>query len=353
MFILYTTEDMLYRICENASSDSVLDLWYKIILSTKQVAIQKNQIDTENTWIRVLHRMGVSIYTEQEWLENVVADNQHVLEEPTASFLLDFPSNLLKKLQNNYGIACFDAKSITSSPFFTNRGWHVDTDDDDKVKSWDALLGDLAIPSNSIVIVDRYLFSSAHGESIEDSFTNLKQILEKLLPISMAPDILDVTIVYDFDTINFKKDKKLDGSEIDMPYLAKRINKLKKEISRPYAYNISLISINSKCLNYDTTHNRKIFSNYYIIRAEHKIKSYNEKGKSLCYHALTFSYIFYDGLYDISSIPEKSKDSTIKAIQEIIKSESKAIMPSMIIYRNGQHIPITEYSNVLLSGTEI
>lgn len=349
MFILYTTEDMLYRICENANSDCVLDLWYKIILSTKQVAIQKGQIDTENFWIQVLHRMGVSIYAEQEWIDSVCADNKTVLEEPTASFLLDLPSNLTQNLQSNYGIACYTTGTTPVMPFFANRGWHVDTTDSDKEKSWEALLGDLAIPSNSLVIVDRYLFSSNPGETIEDSFTNLIQILNRLLPQSMASGVLDVSIIFDFDSINFKKDKKPDGTEIDMPYLAKRINKLKKEVNRPYAYNISLISINANCLNYDKTHNRKIFSNYYIIRAEHKIKAYNEKKRALCDQELTFSYIFSDGLNDRSSIPEKSKESTIKTLQEILLSESKAIKPSMLIYRNGQNIPISEYSNVLLN----
>ena len=102
MFILYTTEDMLYRICENASSDCVLDLWYKIILSTKQVAVQKEQIDTTNPWIQVLHRMDVKIYAEEEWLEEVFANNQLALEEPTASFLLDLPRDISQNLQNNY-----------------------------------------------------------------------------------------------------------------------------------------------------------------------------------------------------------------------------------------------------------
>ena len=348
MFILYTTEDMLYRICENASSDCVLDLWYKIILFTKQVAVRKEQIDTTNPWIQVLHRMDVKIYAEEEWLEEVSANNQLVLEEPTASFLLDLPSDISLNLQNNYGIACYTTGATPDMPFFANRGWHIDTADSEKEKSWEALLGDLAIPSNSIVIVDRYLFSSNSGETIEDSFTNLIQILNRLLPQSMASGVLDVSIVFDFDTINFKKDKKPDGTEIDMPYLAKRINKLKKEINRPYAYNISLLSINASCLNYDKTHNRKIFSNYYIIRAEHKLKAYNEKKRTLCDQELTFSYIFSDGLNDRSSVPEKSKGQTIKALKELIDSEAKAIKPSMMIYRNGQNIPISEYSNVLL-----
>lgn len=348
MFILFTTEDMLYRICENANSDYVLDLWYRIILSTKQVAIRKEQVDTTNPWIQVLHRMDVDIYAEQEWIEKVSANNQLVLDEPTASFLLDLPSDLCQNLQKNYGIACYTTDATPVVPFFANRGWHIDTADSDKEKSWEALLGNLTVPSNSMVIVDRYLFSSNPGETIEDSFTNLVQILSRLLPHSMASGVLDVSIVFDFDAINFRKDKKPDGTEIDLPYLAKRINKLKKEINRSYAYNISLLSINANCLNYDKTHNRKIFSNYYIIRAEHKIKAYNERKRALCDQELTFSYIFSDGLNDRSSIPEKSKDNTIKTLKEILQSESKAVKPSLLIYRNGQNISISEYANVLL-----
>lgn len=344
---------MLYRICENANSDYALNIWYKIILSTKQVAIETKQINQENAWIKILHRMGVKIYAELEWLENVYSNNQLVLEEPTATYLLDIPADIALSLKNYYGIICIPIKSFNSLPLYTERGWHINTSDSEKDKSWKALIGDLSIPSNAIIIIDRYLFSSNTGETIEDSFTNLSQILECLLPQSSAHGVIDVSIIFDFDTINFKKDRKPDGNEIDMSYLAKRTNKLKKEINRSYAFNISLLSINSNCLNYDKTHNRKILSNYYIIRADYKIKAYNARRKSLCDQELTFSYIFSDGLNDRSSIPEKTKDNTIEAIREIIDSEAKAVKPSMLIYRNGISIPISEFSNVLLYNKKI
>ncbi len=346
MFILYTTEEMLYRICQEASSEPIYDLWYRIILSTKQVAIDKQQVNTQNEWIQVLHKIGVKIFTEQEWLERVFQDNDLVIEEPTASFLLDLSQEHINNLRDKYGMACYATNSLDKPPFFSNRGWHINTSDPDQEKSWNALLSGLSIPSNSIIILDRYFFSSNAGESIEDSFTNLRQILELLLPPTSKNGLLDVSIIFDFGTI---KDKKLDGGDLDMAYLAKRINKIKKDINRPYAYNISLISINANCLNYEKTHNRKIFSNYYIIRAEHKLKAYNERRGALCDQELTFSYIFSDGLYDRSTIPEKTKDQTIKTLQEIIKSELKAIEPQMEIYRNGKRIPISDYTNILLS----
>ena len=353
MFILYTTEDMLYRICEKANSDCVCDIWYKIILSTKQVAIDREDINTDNQWIQILHRMGVNIYAEHEWIKSISNDNSRVLEEPTATFLLDFPAELSNVFQVKYGILCYSTAMNTQPPFFTKRGWHIDTSDIDKPKSWEALLSDLSIPSNSIVIVDRYLFSSNPGETIKDSFTNIIQILDKMLPQTLADGTLDVSIIFDFDTINFKKDRKKDGNNIDMSYLANQVNKLKKDINRPYAYSISLISINSNCLNYDITHNRKIFSNYYLIGAEHKIKAYNSH-KETCTQVLSFSYIFSEGLNnnDRSTIPEKTKDNTINRIKEIIKSELNAKEPSMQIYRNGREIRIKEYSNVLLTNAK-
>ena len=343
---------MLYRICEKASSNSIFDSWYKIIINTKQVALSTNELDTDNPWIQHLHKIGIAIYTEQEWLDNLVTNYNMVLEEPTAAYMLDIPKSVCDKLLQDYGVLCFPVDSNVPAPIFINRGWHIDTSDPDKEKSWNALLSDLSIPSNSIIIVDRYLFSSGVGETIEDSFFNLHQILELLLPQTINNGILDVSLFFDFSSINFKKDKKPDATDIDMAYLAKRVNKIKKDIKRTYPFSITLVSVSSNCLNYDKTHNRRIISNYYIVRAEHKIKAYNSRNKALCDQDLSFAYIFSDGLNDKSTIPEKSKDNTLKALKATLESAQKVennnLAPEVEIYKNGQKIPISKYFNVLL-----
>ena len=339
---------MLYRICENASSNDALDCWYKIIVNTKQVALSTNELDITNTWIQQLHKMGITIYAEKEWLDKMFSSNDIIIEEPTAAYMLDIPQSACDKLKHDFGVLCYSTDKTISIPIFTGRGWHIDTSDTDKEKSWKALLSDLSIPSNAIIIVDRYLFSSSAGETIEDSFFNLKQILELLLPQSINNGIFDVSLFFDFSSINFNKDKKPDGTTIDMAYLAKRVNKIKKDINRAYPFSLSLISVSSNCLNYDKTHNRRIISNYYIVRAEHKIKAYNERRGPLCNQDLSFSYIFSDGLYDRSTIPEKSKDSTLNALKETLESAQKAKNPEVIIYRNGQKIDISDYTNILL-----
>lgn len=348
MFILYTTEGMLYHICQEANSNSVCKTWYQIITKTKQVAIDKDEYDVTNEWVQQLHRMGVKIYSEKEWLDRVREDNRSILEEPTAAYILDIPESEAQFLNKEYGVWCQSILKDLESPIFIEPDWYIETSDETKEKNWNALLSGLSVPTNTIILLDRYLFSSESGENIEDSFTNIKQILNLLLPKKVAGNILDVSIIFDFEKINFKKDKKPDGTDITMAYLAKRINKLKGEIKREYPYNISLISISRNCPEYDKTHNRRILSNYYLVTADHKLKAYREN-KALCEQNLTFLYIFSKGLVNPrSSMPEVTRHNTIGYIKKILEAEKKAKKSEVIIYRNGKEISISEYSNTLL-----
>lgn len=313
MFTIYTTEEKLVELCIEGEE------WYDIIRNQKSIIIcnesEDEEWDINNKTLMALHRSGTSIEVDNSLVEDIKKDNSKVLDLINPAFILDFKEDEAQNIENKYGVL-FLSTNNTPKPILAKRGWSIDTTDNIKPNTWDFFLKGNKVKFNSLLIVDRYFFSSQSGETIDDSLFNLRSILNVLLPTKSMYKFT-VSIIFDESQ-----------SDLPMSDLATKVNKIKKGILGKTPFTLELISIDSNCYKYEDTHDRFIISNYFIINATHKIKAFNKRDQSLCGQKLSFDYLYSSGIEedDISSIPEVSQDRVLKAVCESIHTSRSNIL---------------------------
>ena len=324
MFTLYTTEDNLIQICLEE------DFWFDIIQKQETVYIKTSsdngEWDNNNPILTNLHRSGTKIEVNNQLDEEIRNDHSKVYSLSNPVYLINIEKNDANEIEEEYGVICKPIEE-SNNIALVEQGWEIDTADDYKKQSWNYFLSDIHVPMNAIVIVDRYFFSSEKNktkatlnETLDDSYSNLEQILEALLPQKAKDGVITITLVYDHEQLH--KDEILEFKD-----LVTKTNKIKKKINRPYAYTLELISLNSDCYQYKETHDRFIISNYFIVNATHKIKAYRPNNVSLVNQNIYFNYLFSKGIKpnDKSSMPITTQTRVLKAISESISTSKKSI----------------------------
>ena len=313
MFSLYTTENKLTELCMDG------DEWYNIIRKQRNVYVcndsEDEGWDLTNPVLLALHREGTSIDVDNDLITEIKADNSKVLELVNPAYILDVKAEDAKAIEEKYGVIFLPIKD-TPKPVLARRGWDIDTMDESKPNSWDYFLRGNRVSFNSLVIVDRYFFSSQVGETIDDSLFNLWAILNVFVPKKHMHKFT-VSIVFDETK-----------TELSMAQLASKVNGVKKSLPGRTPFTLELISINSDCYKYEETHDRFIVSNYFVINATHKIKAFTENKKALCGQKLFFDYLFSKGIEDgdISSTPEVSQDRILNAVCDAIHTSKNEIL---------------------------
>lgn len=319
MFTLYTTEDKLTELCLEGGT------WYDIIRNQKNIIVcndsDEEEWDENNSVLMNLHRAEIEIDVDNELAEDIKKDTQNVLELVNPAYILDYSEQEATEISKKYGVIFLSTQN-TPEPAIAETGWTLDTSDDSKEQSWDFFLSGIKTKYNSLVIIDRYFFSSEYGESLEDSKFNLRSILNNLLPKEQMHKFT-VSIIFDIT----KADK-------EMRELATEVNKIKKTLVGHTSFDMELISIDSNCYNYDKTHDRFIVSNYFVIDAAHKIKAFRTDKTVLTEQNIHFNYLYSEGIreHDKSSKPEVSQDRILKAIRDAMHTSKR----EMLHAANGQ-----------------
>lgn len=319
MFTFYTTEDKLTELCLEGGT------WYDIIRNQRTIYVcndsDEEEWDISNEILLNLYRGGVEIEVDNEVAEDIKKDTKNVLELVNPAYILDYSEQEATEISRKYGVIFLPTQN-TPEPAIAETGWTLDTSDDSKEQSWDFFLSGIKTKYNSLVIIDRYFFSSEYGESLEDSKFNLRSILNILLPKEQMHK-LTVSIIFDIT----KADK-------EMQELATEVNKIKKTLVGHTSFDMELISIDSNCYNYDKTHDRFIVSNYFVIDAAHKIKAFRTDKTILTEQNIHFKYLYSEGIRenDKSSKPEVSQDRILKAVCDAMHTSKR----EMLHAANGQ-----------------
>lgn len=320
MFTLYTTEKKLTELCLEGAE------WYDIIRNQKKIVVcndsDNDEWDISNEVLLNLHKAKIDIEVDNDLVKKIKEDNRNVLELINPAYILDLKDQETKAIEEKYGVIFLPAQN-TPKPILCKRGWEIHTKDK-KPHNWEFFLKGNKINFHSLVIIDRYFFSSekGKGETFEDSLFNLRAILSALLPIKTVHRFT-VSIIFDEAQ-----------SDYMMKELATRVNKVKKKIIGRTPFTLELISIDHNCYKYDETHDRYIISNYFIINALHKIKAFNKNNEPLCGQKLSFDYLYSKGIEedDISSTPEASQDIVLKEVRDSIHTSKSSILYAV----NGQ-----------------
>lgn len=319
MFTFYTTEDKLTELCLEGGT------WYDIIRNQRTIYVcndsDEEEWDISNEILLNLYRGGVEIEVDNEVAEDIKKDTKNVLELVNPAYILDYSEQEATEISRKYGVIFLPTQN-TPEPAIAETGWTLDTSDDSKEQSWDFFLSGIKTKYNSLVIIDRYFFSSEYGESLEDSKFNLRCILNILLPKEQMHKFT-VSIIFDIT----KADK-------EMQELATEVNKIKKTLVGHTSFDMELISIDSNCYNYDKTHDRFIVSNYFVIDAAHKIKAFRTDKTVLTEQNIHFKYLYSEGIRenDKSSKPEVSQDRILKAVCDVMHTSKR----EMLHAANGQ-----------------
>lgn len=319
MFTFYTTEDKLTELCLEGGT------WYDIIRNQRTIYVcnesDEEEWDISNEILLNLYRGGVEIEVDNEVAEDIKKDTKNVLELVNPAYILDYSEQEATEISRKYGVIFLPTQN-TPEPAIAETGWTLDTSDDSKEQSWDFFLSGIKTKYNSLVIIDRYFFSSEYGESLEDSKFNLRSILNILLPKEQMHKFT-VSIIFDIT----KADK-------EMQELATEVNKIKKTLVGHTSFDMELISIDSNCYNYDKTHDRFIVSNYFVIDAAHKIKAFRTDKTVLTEQNIHFKYLYSEGIRenDKSSKPEVSQDRILKAVCDAMHTSKR----EMLHAANGQ-----------------
>lgn len=346
MFTLYTTEKKLVELYSTAGNP-----WQQVLFKNAKAVITNSvpapESTIKNQILQILHRQQKLRY-DRNYIDSIPVDPGLVLTNGGSIFILDIPSMDAKKISDNYGVLCYSCSDPLTNPLLVP-GWTIDTADSAIRQEWTSVLSNTGVPSNYLILADRYLLASEKNksdrtlnESIQDSYNNIFEILDCVLPKQFSSGIYQVTIICDATTIN---DKNEDGEYLSFKDIAEQIWKLKKKLKRQYSFSIELVSIDANNSAYSETHDRKILSNYFIVSATHKLKAFRD-GRSLTNQDLTFKYLFSEGLEpnSRSTIPETSHARTIDNIKWALYNLSGSELYSY----NGQICKLEIKNRVLL-----
>lgn len=316
--------------------------WYKILLKQSKICTigydesDMNPISDSNV-IRIfaINNPTICLFQDDEYISQIPHHPEVVTDNPSALFYLDIPPKIAREIQNKYGVMCqsthrkFNTKPLTTE---TNLCDFKKYSKLDAVKEWSRIFSICSnIPSNSLCIIDRNLFSydwywkqeNIDKKELLDGIKNVLCILENALPIKLSTDY-HVTIICDQpsqDKLTIaEKLEKLSG------YLFEVVKCLKR------SYNIILEIIafkkGSKFYN-EVTHNRQIVSNYYHIEALNGLNliNFNPKGSFAQYAQPVKTYMLYStGLNSNNSdCPIRTNERLISDYQEFIKYWRKNI----------------------------
>ena len=234
--------------------------------------------------------------------------------EPQGTYLLDVSEDTANTIQNDYGIICQSTDDLTKCPLSESER-RFSLRKDEEGHSWkDILSCEPTIPSNAIVIIDRYLFAYDHSNvGFKNAISNIKDIMRCVLPTQLKTDY-HIIILYD--------EGNSGDRNYDIDTLAREFEKYKGTLKRPYNIVIEFMSIPKGYKGYEVTHHRKIISNYFIVSADQHIKAFRGR-QATATQDVRCEYAYSAGLRNVSDPPIKTIETTLSSIHNMIEDGGK------------------------------
>ena len=355
MTTLYTTEEILSAIyLDNEENGRI---WRELIRKLKPtlriiVKSESDYVENESSLIFSFAK-DFDILPESELideedgnaiLKHIVEMHKSELSDTNSIILLDISTEEAKNISNTYGIICHPfAIAPIENPLFQS-GVEKNVDKNEQPIGWKELFCvDCEIPSNSLIFVDRYLFAKESGITSQDGIDNVFDILINVLPKSLGVDY-HILIIFDATTLKTSENDTFER-------ISNSINKLKKRLSKIYNYKfiIETLSIDSNAKYYNETHNRRVLSNYFIVRVDRSLKAFRNN-QSLYSQTLWLDCIASKGI-----IPQTTSDIPAKELRKYLNNiriavnQLKTIKGQVLFSQNGiSHVPLGNISNRLL-----
>lgn len=317
MFRIYIDETILKQVIESDSqkTEATRSYLYKVMRLLKTLYVSADEPDKD--WaehFKQRHSITAD-YSKSDYIKCVKEHPEAVLQNPSSLFILDIPITEAIKIRTAYGVFCFSGENTNIAQLIDTNDEHTTDDNEPLGNGWGTVLKSVkGLPSNALLLTDRYLFSG-YSKKAGNGIDNVCDILDTLLPKKFLGEY-HVTIVFDNDSRN---DKYTSFNEIVI-----QLNKVKQCLHRDYPINMEVLGMTPDCDLYNELHNRRIISNYYIIKVEHKLAAFNGN-RGTCMQTITPQALFTnDSLNRNSTPPLKAIDHAIADIRNFSVSASKS-----------------------------
>lgn len=321
MFKVFANRNFL----EGVLLDKTPKNWYNIFMSgnVAEVCVPEDITDEDIDSMGAidiignLQLLGTTVKTDAEYINDIPKNSSRVLENPNAVFLLNIEAKVAENIQNKYGVICQSIDCIDDDVL--TKAYEYDVYDGQEGVDWTIYFdkSNHSLPSNALIICDRYIFSADSKTSpkiaqdvLEQGLSNIRGILNSVLPKRHNGEY-NVLIVFDSST--FKQDEKIElemfkSIVVNLKDFADGNKKV-----RHYKIRFDIISIDHNCINYKMLHNRRIISNYFLVRAEYKLRAFKDNVSTVS------QTIFYDALFSkIVPIKPSGPDSPIKSQLQMV-----------------------------------
>lgn len=331
IFLLKNTEVKKNYVYLEAEKTNIMfkiyisDAIYQVIISTEE----QKAISSRSYLYKLLKQQPLQILNAAE-TESFKSHPQEVLKNPSALYILNITTAEALSIQRTYGVMCLSADNPDITPLIDVNDIHVSNEREKLGRGWDSVLDSVEkLPSNALLLTDRYLFASRHPNA-GDGIANIKDILSQLLPQQFLGGDYHVTIVFD----NMAKHSTYTFEEI-----ATQLNKLKLQLGRGYPIMMEVLGITPNCTIYNKLHSRLIISNYYMVEAAHKLAAFNKEVGTARQTLIPLTLFTESSLNGTSTPPLKAIEQTLTTLRDFSKSLPKLTDHSTYLYAvNGQRM---------------
>ena len=256
---------------------------------------------------------------------------ENVLKNPSALYILDITTAEALAIQKMYGVMCLSSDNPDISPLVDVNDYFKPSTEKRKFKGWDRILDSVErLPSNALVLMDRYLFAS-RNKNKGDGLINVRQILNELLPWEFGGGDYHITIVFSVE------DKH---SSYSFTEIASKLNSIAHQLRSGYDIMVEVFGITDKCTLYDDSHDRQIISNYYLVEASHKLAAFNPEDKgTVSQSIIPWNLFTEESLNGKSSAPLESVHQVIADFNNFYKALSNEAEHNTYLYAvNGERM---------------
>ena len=314
MLSIFIPQDTLEDIViDNMASDMEpedQDVWYKIF--TKQEFIYVSSWDkrdyiTEEDPLFLLNKSyGVKIEDATDYINTIPHHPEFVTQYWNGIFLLNISEDEAAAIQHNYGVICQSIDSMDASVLM-DPDLRFSPKKGEKDYSWDFMLQGINakhIPSNHLILIDRYLFADA--DEMEVALDNVFNIMNAMLPHQSLKCPYLVTLIIG---------QQESGESVGLSQISHEVYDLVPRLGRPYPIYVEVIYLTYTSGLYTSTHNRCILTNYTVTQVEHQLKAFDEKGKSTCLQTIQPQGLFTNsGLNGYCDSPHKTHHDIMTAL---------------------------------------
>ena len=312
MFKVFIAETILRNIilAESQRSNNSRSNLFKVLKMARSLYVAIDSLDL--AWIKQLKDdYGlVADTTRTDYIKSISTKPELVLKNPSSLFILDIPIAEAKKIQVEYGVICRSGVDTNVSILIDVNDEHTTDKNKPLGRGWDTVLDSVeSLPSNALILTDRYLFKTTNAR-YGNGFDNVRSILTELLPRELNTTF-NITVVFDKDSID---------PLYDFQTIAKRLNDIKDEFKRPYPIIMEVLGITGKNNAYYNLHNRRIISNYFVVKMDYSLAAFN-KAVGTADQTITPQVLFTeDSLNRHSSAPLKTMEQIVSTLREFSNS---------------------------------